>query len=335
MRDDNEVLSARIKAMKHAMSTRRSVFLTYGFNDVIVWQVMDKCNYPIRRTDKNASRKLEQDYNRLCELNSTWEQRLSQAFWHGVQIIFGQPRNQQKNLLVAWFSVCRISLGNESPNVMCSVRSREAFQTEAFPTLGRMKREQQNPKLTRLEELGLGEFHKGEAYKRTDAGIFKILLVDDEPTDVSPLFSASTSLLEMHTGSLLVPGSPKDVFLLIMDELTGGYKAFLGYTVSQKEVNAAAKEEFKEANPLPAVEPKPKKVYKPRKHQLSSMEKKAVKEGRAELDESGKAVWTAPTPEPVALDYSHLLDVPRTPEARRAKGISRFHEAALATVIDF
>jgi hypothetical protein len=307
MRDATETLSARMRAVKHVMCTHRSVFL-YGFDSPLLWWELEKANYPLRRTDKNAARKLEQDYNRHCELNHQREDDLTRIFWNGVQIIFGQPKNQQKNLLVAWCTVCRISIGNESPNVMCSVRAREAFQAAAFPHLKLMDRKEQNPKLAKLETLGLGEFHKGDAAKGfKDAGIFKLLAVEDEPTDFLPLFSSSTSLLEVHTGSLFVGGSPKDGYLAIMDALDAGWKGFLNYTVAQKEVNAAAKEAFKEENPLPKVEPKPKKVYKPRKYSPSKVEKQMIESGKAQIQDNKLVILSEPAPVQVQ-DFSHLLE---------------------------
>lgn len=308
MRDTQETLSARMKAVKRVMCTRRSVFyMPERFHSTLLWWELEKAGYPLRKNDKNAFRKLEQDYNRHCELNATREEDLTRIFWHGVKVIFNQPANQRKNLAVSWLTVIRISLGNESPHVMASVRAREAFQAAAFPALGRMKREQQNPKLSRLEELGLGEFHKGEAYKRTDAGIFKLLAISEEPTDVDSLFASLGTLLEMSTGSLLVPGSPKDLFLQVMDEMTAGYKAFLGYTIAQKEVNAAAKDEFKAANPLPPKPVKPKKVYKERKYNPSKLERKMIEAGKAEIQDNKLVMLTEPEV-PVVQDWNYLLE---------------------------
>jgi hypothetical protein len=310
MRDTQETLSARMKAVKRVMCVRRSVFyMPEGFRSSLLWWELEKAGYPLRKNDKNAFRKLEQDYNRHCELNFSREEDLSRIFWHGVQIIFGQPGNQRKNLAIAWLTILRISLGNESPNVMASVRAREVFQQNAFPGFKLMDRKEQNPKLTRLEKLGLGEFHKGEAYKRTDAGIFKLLQISDEPTDVDSLFASLASLLEMSTGSLLVGGSPKDRFLLIMDCLDAGFKAFLGYTIAQKEVNAAAKDEFKAANPLPPKPEKPKKVYKPRKYNPSRIERKMIEEGKAEIQDNKLVILTEPEA-PEVQDWSHLLETP-------------------------
>jgi len=318
MRDDNEILSARMRAVKRVMCTRRSVFLSYSFSDPIVWWELEKTGYPLRRNDKNAVRKLEQDYERHCTLNLQREQDLTNIFWYGVDIILKQPGNQQKNLLIAWCTVIRISLGNESPHVMASVRAREAFQADAFPTLGRMKREQQNPKLHKLAELGLGDFHKGEAYKRIDAGIFKLFEVSTVPTNVDSSFAALASILEVHTGSLLVPGSPKDRFLQVMDTLDAGYKSFLNYTVAAKETNAAAKEDFKKENPLPPKPVKPKKVYKPRKYNPSKIEKKLIQEGKVEIQDNKLVMLTEPAPVETP-DFNHLLAEPVDVDAFVAK----------------
>lgn len=318
MRNTNEILSARMKAVKRVMCTRRSVFyMPEGFSSSLLWWELEKAGYPLRKNDKNATRKLEQDYNRHCELNSTWEERLSCIFWNGVRIIFSQPANQRKNLAVAWLTVVRIGLGNESPNVMASVRAREAFQQNAFPGFKLMDRKEQNPKLTRLEKLHLGDFHKGDAAKGfKDAGIFKLQLIDEEPTDVDSLFASLRSLLDLGTGSLFVGGSHVEIFLLVMTELDAGFKGFLGYTIAQKEVNAAAKEVFKAENPLPPKPEKPKKVYKARKYNMSKAERKAVEEGRAALEDN-KVVWTVEVPEPVAFTPESLLDVSTDLEQHR------------------
>lgn len=319
MRKLQETLSARMKAVKRVMCVRRSVFhMPDGFSSPLLWWELEKAGYPLRRNDKNASRKLEQDYERHCSLNLSREEDLSNIFWNGLRLIFKQPANQHKNLAVAWLSVMRISLGNESPNVMCSVRAREAFQLAAFPTLKLMDRKEQNPKLARLEKLGLGEFHKGDAAKGfKDAGIFKLLEIKDEPTDVESLLAPLATLLESLTGSLFVGGSPKELFLQVMDNLDAGFKAFLGYIIAQKEVNAAAKEVFKAENPLPPKPEKPKKIWKPRKYNPTMLQRKMIQAGKAEIRDN-KLVMLSKAQEPQQEDLSYLLEASESPVQPRS-----------------